>query len=496
MGRHAISIVLLAGVLSISSAAGVPADTIPVRPEELGFPPLTFDVPDGQAMRTVLDNGVPVYLAEDRQLPLISMQIYLLGGQYLEPEGKEGVASLTGTVWRSGGAGELGPRELDEELDFLAAILSTNVGPTVSFVSLNLLSKDIDRGLELLMDVLARPQFAPDRLDRAREELISEMRRRNDDTTTIESRKWNRLLYGDDFWMNRLPTRASVTSITSEDLAAFHKRLAHPANMVVAVAGDFERKAMLDKLNSAMGAWNPEGGKAPPVPQPTASAEPGVYLVHKEDVNQGRVSIGHLGAVRPVEDEMAITVANDILGGGGFTSWIMSRVRSDEGLAYSAGSRFGIGDFIPGAFRAFFQSQSATCARAAQLTRELIERMRSSEVTERELATSKNSFVETFPRTFESRARTAQRFAMDEVTGRPADYWQVYRDRVRAVNAEAVQQAAQRHIAPEGFIVLVVGNVEDILKGHPDHPEASFEGFGPFNRIPLRDPMTLEPLTE
>ena len=480
--------------LIIGSVAGA---EIPPRPEQLAFAPLHFDVPDNQAMRSVLRNGVAVYLAEDRQLPLISVQVFFRGGQYLEPAGKEGVAALTGTVWRTGGAGDLEARALDEELDFLAAVLNTNVGPLTGSVSLNLLSKDLDRGLALLMDVLTRPRFAADRLDRAKDEMLADMRRRNDDTSDIEQREWNRLLYGDDYWMNRLATQASVESIVGADLAAFHRRLAHPANMVVAVAGDFDRAVMMRKLNGTLGAWRPaEGGAVPPVPQPGSMAAPGVYLVHKSDVNQGRVSMGHLGTRRPVEDEMAILLGNDILGGGGFTSWITSRVRSDEGLAYSAGSRFQIGDFVPGAFRAFFQSRSATCARAAHITIELMNRLRDTEVGEKELATSKNSFIETFPRTFETRTRTAVRFALDEVTGLPRDHWKTYRDRVRAVDAAGVLKAARRHIHPDNLIILVVGNIEEILQGHPDHPEASFARFGPLNRVPLRDPMTLKPLAE
>lgn len=473
------------------------AAEIPPRPEQLTFSPLHFDVPDNQAMRGMLRNGIAVYLAEDRQLPLVSVQVFLRGGQYLEPAGKEGVAALTGTVWRTGGAGALDPRALDEELDFLAAVLNTTVGPLTSSVSLNLLSKDLDRGLALLMDVLTQPRFATDRLDRAKDEMLADMRRRNDDTSDIEQREWNRLLYGDEYWMNRLATQASVESIGTGDLAAFHRRLAHPANVVVAVAGDFDRAVMMRKLNGTLGAWRPaEGGPVPPVPQPGSPAAPGVYLVHKGDVNQGRVSIGHRGARRPVDDEMAISLGNDILGGGGFTSWITSRVRSDEGLAYSAGSRFQIGDFIPGGFRAFFQSRSATCARAAEITIELMKRLRVSEVGEKELATSKNSFIETFPRTFETRTRTAVRFALDEVTGLPRDHWKTYRDRVRAVDAAALLAAARRHIHPDSLIILVVGNTEEILQGHPDHPEASFAQFGPLNRVPLRDPMTLTPLAE
>ena len=486
----------LAPLACVLVAASAAAATIPVRPEQIAFPPMAFNVPDAAALRVQLANGVPVYIAEDKMLPLVTVQVLFRGGGYLEPAGKEGVAQLTGTVWRTGGAGSLDAQALDEELDFLAAQLSTSVGDTSGTVTLNLLAKDVDRGLALLVDVLRNPRFDEARLAKAKEDLIAEMKRRNDDTADIEEREWDRLVYGDACWINRLPTRASVDAITRDELVAFHRVLANPANFVVAVAGDFDRAAMVARLDATLGAWRAGGAGVPPVPQPVASAKPGVYVVNKPGVNQGRVSIGHLGAVRPLPDEFALVVANDILGGGGFSAWMTQRVRSDEGLAYSAYSSFGIGDRFPGTFRAYFQSKSATCAWAAKLTVDLIARIRSAEVSAKELDASKSALVERFPRVFEGKLRTVSRFAEDELVGRPHEYWSTYRQNVNAVTQGAVLAAAKAHIAPDRLIMLVVGNAAEILKGQADHPEANFSNFGPIVPVPLRDPLTLAPVPE
>jgi len=484
---------LLTLAITLAPAAALAAE-IPARPEQLKFQPLSFEVPDGNAMRVKLANGVPCYVAADRMLPLVTVQVHFRGGQYLEPAGKEGLAELTGTVWRTGGAGALDAKALDEELDFLAATLAAGVHGTSGSVTLNLLSKDVDRGLAILMDVLRQPRFQEDRLAKAKDDMLSEMKRRNDETEAIEDREFDRLVYGPEYWLNRLATKASVDAITRDDLVAFHRRLANPANFVVAVAGDFDRATMVRKLNATLGAWKATGPAVPPVPQPGESARPGVYVVNKPDVNQGRVSIGHLGAKRPLADEFAASVANDILGGGGFTAWMMSRVRSDEGLAYSAYSRFPIGDAYPGVFHAYFQSKSSTCAQAALLTTDLIAKIRTGKVTDKELTTSKNSFIETMPRTFESKLKTVNRFAQDELVGLPHDYWKTYRQKIAAVTADDVAKAAAAHFRPEKLIVLVVGNVDEILKGHPDHPDAKFEKLGPIVRLPLLDPMTLKPV--
>lgn len=486
---------ILAGLWLASGVAATAAD-IPPRPEQLEFPPLVFEPPAPEPLRAELVNGVPVYIAEDHLLPLVTIQVMFRGGKYLEPPGKEGLSDLTGRVWRSGGAGDLSARDLDEELDFLAADLSTSIGTTSGSVSIDLLAKDLDRGLELLMDVLLRPRFDSDRLAKAKEEMLAAMKERNDSTAAIERREWNRLLYGDGFWLTRLSTKDSVDSITRDDLVTFHERLLHPKDVVVAVAGDFERDNMLERLNRTLGTLEARAEPVPAVPQPEGGAAPGVYLVNKSDVNQGRVSIGHLGLRRPVPEEFSLMVANDILGGGGFTSWIMSRVRSDEGLAYSAGSIFGIDDELPGTFRAFFQSKSSTCSRAAQIVVELIEKLREQGVENEELETSKNSFIQTFPNRFQTAFQTVSLYASDELVGRPHSYWLNYRESISAVEAAAVREAARKYIQPERLVFLVVGNIEEILKGHPDHPDIRFENFGELHRVPLRDPMTLEPIDE
>jgi zinc protease len=492
MMRTHCKLMVSAIVLAVASAAV--AAEIPPRPEQLTFPPLTFKVPDAKAMRVKLANGVVAYVASDRMLPLVNVSVMFRGGAYLEKPGQEGLAELTGTVWRSGGAGQLDAKALDEELDFLAAQLSTGVGSATGSVSLNLLSKDLDRGLALLIDVLKSPRFEQARLDKAKEDMIAEMKRRNDETSDIEAREWERLIFGDDYFLCHYATKRSVDAISRNDLLAFHKLLANPANFVVAVSGDFDRSAMIAKLDATLGAWKPTGPAVGPVPQPKTSAAPGVYIVNKPDVNQARVSIGHIGARRPLADEQALDVANDILGGGGFTSWITKRVRSDEGLAYTARSFYGVGDLYPGTFRAYFQTKSATCAFAAGIVKGLVEKIRTATVSPDELSTSKNGFVERFPRTFEGTGRTVARFAQDELLGRPATYWTGYRDRVKAVDAAAVRAAAAAHIDPARLIVLVVGNADEILKGHPDHPNDKLEAFGKITRLPLRDPLTLEPV--
>ena len=478
----------------IAATTAVAAD-IPDRPEKLKFPELTFDVPDADSLRFELSDGTPVYAKQDRQFPLVSITVYFHGGGYLVPAGKEGLAGITGAAWRSGGAGERTAQELDEELDFLAANLGTSIGEVSGSASLNVLSKDLDEAMAIFMDVLTAPRFQQDRFDKTKENRLQAMKQRNDDTSDIEAREWNRLIFGDDYWKNRLATKESVDAITAADAREFVKSLVRSGNLVVAVAGDFDPAELEALLNRTIASLDPLAEPLPAIPQPNHTPEPGVYVINKPDVNQGRVSVGRPGFRLGYPDQFPLMLGNDILGGGGFTARMMKTIRTDEGLAYSASSSIRFPVTIPGEFRAFYQSKSSTCAFAAEIFFGLLDDMRKAGATTEEIKTSQASYIETFPNQFASAAQVAGLYAVDEILGRDHSYWVDYRDNVGAVTADEITKAMNNNLDPETMIMLVVGNIEEIMAGHPEH-DARLTDFGEIKILPLRDPMTLEPIVE
>lgn len=462
------------------------------HPDKLTFPELVFDPPKPSEYRTELSNGIVVYIAEDRELPLINLSVLIRGGSAWEPAERTGVASLTGIMMREGGTQSRTPDDLDDEIDFLAASISTFFGNTSGTASLNVLSHEIDSGLDLFMDVLRNPRFDENRLRIQRGRIRQNLARRNDRTSDIESREWSYLMYGEDHFSTREVTVETLDAITRDDLIELHEQFVHPGNMMIAVAGDFERDEMIDRLERAFEDWMPRETWDEPVPQPMHEPEPGIYMIDKPDVNQGRVSIGHLGTTFDNPDRYAISVMNGILGGSGFTSRIVTRVRSDEGLAYSAGSSFGTGTHYPATFRAYFQSRNEACAYAASLVFEEIERIRNEDVSGEELRTEINSLLEAFPRRFASANQIVSLYARDEFEGRDPDRWLTYRDNIRDISAGDVRRVAREYLNPDQLVVLVVGKLDDIMKGDPQY-DASFEELGNLSitRLPLRDPLTL-----
>jgi predicted Zn-dependent peptidase len=251
---------------------------------------------------------------------------------------------------------------------------------------------------------------------------------------------------------------------------------------------------MLSLLSENLSGW--DSTEAPVPPGEVASVfVPGIYYID-QDVSQGGVRIGLRSLQLGDPDAEAAIVMNHILGGGGFSSRITQRVRSDEGLAYSAGSRLSASPWGDGMWAAGFESKSSTVALATVLVFDEIDKMCNEVVSNDELSLAKNALIEQFPNKFQSKAETLGVFVLDELTNRPKSYWENYRSKIRSVTKFDVQRIAKRLLQPKNMVVVIVGNWEDIVAGDSGG-RASLDDVlaastGAVTELPLRDPLTLE----
>lgn len=460
---------------------------IPDHPSKLEFKTLKFNPPKPADYRVELANGMIVYIQEDHTLPTFDINAIIRTGSVYEPKDKVGVVSMTGSVMRTGGTENISGDDLDERLAFLGGSINTSIGSTAGRANLSVLAKDIDEGLKLFADVLTNPIFAEDKIKLYKDQIIDDIKNKNDNPGRVLSREFNKLLYGDHpiVWEE---TKTTIDNITQQDLIDFHKKYFAPNNMILAVAGDFDKQEMLKKIEDAFAGWQKKEIKFPKVPDVVVKNRPGVFMIQK-DINQGYINIGHFGIKDTNPDIFAINVMNFILGGGSFTSRIMSKVRSDEGLAYNTGSRFSNEHLFPGTFTGYVQTKSATVPYAISLIINEFKRIRKESVTDDEMETAKNYYLDSFPGRFSSAIATMSSFANLEYDDFPMDYYDTYLNKIEAVTKEDVMRVAKKYIDPDQMSILIVGDIEACKSGDGKHP-VTLSQFGKITEIKLTDPLT------
>ena len=474
------------GLFLILSALSLLSGQV-TRPEDLSFPPLKFEPPNPADFRVVLANGLRAYIKEDRALPIVNLTAIIHTGSLYLPKEKAGLDSLLSDCLIKGGTKTRTGAVIEERIDFLGGTLSFSVGERTSTLSLSVLSKDLDEGLDLFFDVLMNPEFREDSLKLAKGRLIEQMRAANDNPSLVLAREYQKVLYG-EHPLTYQASKATVESLTSADLKAFHSRYFFPKNIILAAAGDFSREQLKSKINRYASKWANKSLSFPAISKSFPQPEPGVYFIQQK-INQGYVSVGHLGIEDSNPDYFAVQVMNFILGGGSFTSRITSKVRSDEGLAYNTGSRFTYRWGFPGTFAGYVQTKSETVGYAISLILKEFERIRQELVTEAEMETAINYYLESFADFFQSPIGTMVNFANLELQGKPLNYYATFRDKIKAVTREKVLEVAKKYIQPDKMVIMIVGDWEPCNKGSDKFP-GPLDRLGKIHRWKLFDPLT------
>src|SRR5574340_398827 len=447
----------------MQTAVGVAADLALDNPRTMRFPTVEFNPPDAE--RLVLENGMVVYLLEDHELPLVTVNATLRTGSWLDPADKVGLAGMTGAVMRTGGSARMSPEEIDEELEQLAATVSIGFAKESGSASLDVLKKDLKRGLQIFADLLRRPAFERSRVELAKLQALEGIRRRQDSPGSIVGREFAKLLYGAEHPSARETTVRSIDSITREDLVAFHQQTVHPNGIILGVTGDFDKVAMVALLREVFGDWAkgtvPEV-KIPAVPETDFKA--GAVRFVNKDTSQTHLRVGHLTIKETDPDYVAVAIANDILGGSSFRSRLFNDVRTKRGLAYSVGSGLRASVYDEGVWLMRAETKLSSTQEVVNRFVANMERMRNEPVTDAELAEAKEADVNSFVFSFTSASSIVSRLMDLEYDGLPKDWLQQIRDKVVKLTKEDIQRAARAHFNPERLRILAVGSGEALSK--------------------------------
>ncbi len=421
-----------------------------------------FKVP--QTKRFQLSNGMVVFLMEDHELPLIRGTARVRGGGRDVAGDKAGLAGILGSSWRTGGTESKTGDQLDDFLEARAARVETGASEDSTNVRMDVLKGDFEAVFPVFVDLLEHPAFRQEKIDLAKTQANTGISRRNDDPMGLGNREAAKLAYGVNSPYTRQAEYSSIASITRDDLVSFHHRFVYPNNIILGFAGDFDSSAMESKIRQTFESW-PSGPAASKVaPTERNSAKTGVYFIPKDDVTQSNIYlVGNGSVMRNDPDYFAVGVMNEILSGG-FSGRLMNKIRSEMGLAYGVGGGVGQEWDHLGMFRIWMGTKSESTAQAVQALRDQMSALESKPFTSEELALAKESILNSFIFTMDSKAKILNQQMNLEFYGYPADYYSKFVSGIEHVSAEDVARVAKKYVSPNQLSVLVIGKEKDFDK--------------------------------
>jgi len=441
-------------------------------------PPPAADSPvvsPGSLHRFELDNGLTVIVLEDHRLPRVSLGISLRrGAASVEPD-RAGLADFTAELMKRG-AGDRDSLELASAIDALGSVLSVQAGWDSVTAQILGLTRDLDTLLGILGDVVLRPRFDEDEAVRARGELLAAIERATVDPHYLERRFAAAALYPN--LRAGLPLSGSPETVARLDSVVareFHAQMFVPNNAILFASGDLDPLELLDRVGATFGAWPageiPDVGPPRPAPTPTARR---ILVVDRPDLTQTRITLAHDGISRTNPDRIAASLLSDALGGSGFSSRLMQRVRADAGLTYGVSSGFrlrrGGGTFTIATF-----TRVAEVRRVIDLLLTEFARARVEPPMGSELEAMRALSVGQFALGIETSDAVLDSLVNLNIYGLPEDSLDTFRSRIRAVTASDVARVATSLLHPDRAAIVLVGPAEALMP--------QLEGLGPIEVV-------------
>lgn len=409
------------------------------------------------ATREVLSNGLIFLHVAQHELPLVTVSLTLPAGTMSETVKQAGLAALTADLVQEGTTTHQG-ETLAQAVAALGGQIGFKADRETATGQATVLRSDLEAGLKLLAEMTLHPTFAPNELTRKVNEMVGQIARRMQNPAIQVRDRFREMLYGDHPYGRRIIGRMeTLRTLTRHDVTRFHRDYYKPEGAIVVVVGDVRQDEAKRALLAAFEGWT---GVPQPWPNhPDIRAPTDLERVRIDrDVEQAHILFGHTGVPRQHPDYDALQVMNYILGGGGFESRLLTRIREEQGLAYSAWSAFASGR-IGGTFMAGLGTQNSTANQALHLLFEALNDIQQHPVSEQELADAKAFMSGSFPLDMTSNRKLAAIFTEIERFNLGLDYVTRFSDLVQAVTRQDIQRVARRYLHPSQGVLVVLADM-------------------------------------
>jgi len=458
----AIAVVVLAFTLTGAQRTGAPQQTgQSIKGADIkGRAPvnkkiLRVNLP--KAREATLSNGLRVLLLESHRVPTFTMQMVISSGGLSDPADYHGVATFTAALLREGTATRKS-KDVAEQMDALGATLTSAAGLSsfVSSVSTSGLIENFDPALDVFADVIRNPRFPEEEVEKYKQRQISQLQFQRSLPQFLAVERFQRAIYGEHPAGLVTPPVESLKRATSADLARFHATYYRPNNALLFIVGDTSLKAIMPKLEKALGGWQKADVPQTKIPSAPEQGVTRIHLIDRPGSVQTVLVLGNLGIERTSEDYLSILVMNQILGGGPAARLFLN-LREDKGYTYGAYSNFD-GSKFRGMVISNSEVRTDVTEGAMQEFMYELNRMRDEKVSATELENAKRALVGGFALSLEQPQALLQNIVEQNLYGMPADYWDVYPRKVMAITADDVQRVAQKYIDMGHLQIVAVGD--------------------------------------
>ena len=427
-----------------------------------------------------LSNGARILLAEKHDLPLIAIQVTVRGGSLVDPPGKEGLASITGSMLRKG-AGKRSALQISQTADGAGATFGTGGSYETFWVSGEFMAKDEALMVELVRDALRSPLFPDSEFVKLRAQTVDALKAEKDDPWDVlgeyglaylfPSHPYGRPPDGDE---------STVAAITRDDVLACYRGQFGSDRMILTVVGDFDSKRMESRLRAAFGDWKRAPNPVPDLPTTQRIEGRRVLLVDKPDATQTYFWMGNRGVATKDPDRDVIDLANTAFGGR-FTSILNREMRTKSGLTYGVRCRV-MRLSQPGSIAISSFTKTDSTQRAMDMAIRLLGELREKGIDAATVTSVKSYLSGLYPPDLETEDEIATRLGQLAYHGLPITEATQYVERIRAVPDAAILPVIRRvYPDPKDLSIVMIGNAAAIRK--------VAQSYGPVREIRLDQPL-------
>ena len=404
--------------------------------------------------------GVPVYFAEDRQLPLVTFYATFEGGASRFPREYLAAATAMPTLLRTGGTATLPPDSVDHRIELLALSMGFGQGGGSASSWVNTLAEHIDEAVSLWAEMLRRPRFDSAQVEQWRGAELERVLRRSDDPASLAFGRFNHLMYGDHpvGWETG-PADLTPDALSPNRLRFVHEAVVCPENMALGVTGDVDRDHALALLDRMLDRWPPCSGDVGEEPTPEIRRDPGVFVLHKE-TEQSVVVVAHASSLRQSDSReyFASRVGNSILGASGLSSRMSAVLRTQEGLAYGASSLWTTPRRHDGLVGALTRTKPESALAATRLLLAALDSMGTAPPSDGEVGLAVDEVANGFVFNFQTPFQVVARQMAYRSLGLPQDWLERYVEGIRQVAPAAVRRVYAHEVDASRMTILLVGD--------------------------------------